>query len=132
MKTRFIAALTILIATAAFAQPRPARLAHYLELTPDQIAAWKQIHTDTAALIQPLTASARETRTQLEIALESASPDPAAVGKLAIALHATRARIRAARADARAKLEAVLTPEQKAKFDALKTAVKFGWAARHP
>jgi Spy/CpxP family protein refolding chaperone len=120
MNTRFIAALAILAATAAFAQPRAARLAHYLDLTPDQIAAWKQIHTDTAALIQPLAASAHETRTQLKAALESASPDPTAVGKLAIALHATRTQIRDARADARAKLEAVLTPEQKTKFEALK------------
>src|SRR6476659_8860767 len=99
MKTRFIAALAILVATAAFAQPRPARLAHYLELTPEQIAAWKQIHTDTAALVQPLAASARETRTQLKAVLESA-PDPAAVGKLVISLHATRAQICAARTDA--------------------------------
>jgi Spy/CpxP family protein refolding chaperone len=121
MKTRFIAALAILAATAAFAQPRAARLAHDLDLTPDQITAWKQIHADTAALVQPLAASARETRTQLKAALDSTTPDPAAVGKLAIALHATRAQIRAARADARAKLEAVLTPEQKTKFEALKT-----------
>ena len=126
MKPRFIAALAILLATAAFAQPRPARLAHYLELTPDQIAAWKQIHTDTAALVQPLAASARETRTQLKAALDSPSPDPAAVGKLAIALHATRAQIRAARADARTKLAAVLTPEQKTKFEALKKLRKGG------
>jgi Spy/CpxP family protein refolding chaperone len=124
MKTRFIAILAILVATAAFAQPRAARLAHYLDLTPDQIAAWKQIHTDTAALVQPLAASAHETRTQLKAALESASPDPAAVGKLAIALHATRAQIRAARADARAKLAAVLTPEQKTKFEALEAMKK--------
>ena len=120
MKTRFIAILAILVATAALAQPRPARLAHYLEPTPDQVSAWKQIHTDTAALVQPLAATARETRTQLKAALESASPDPAAIGKLVIALHATRAQIRAARTDARAKLAAVLTPEQKTKFDALK------------
>ena len=126
MKTRFIATLAILVATAAFAQPRPAHLAHVLELTPDQIAAWKKIHTDTAALVQPLAASAHETRTQLKAALESASPDPAAVGKLAISLHATRAQIRAARADARAKLAAVLTPEQKTKFEALKKLRKGG------
>ena len=126
MKTRFIAALAILVATAASARPRPARLAHYLDLTSDQIAAWKQIHADTAALVQPLAASARETRTQLKAALDSASPDPTVVGKLAIALHATRAQIRAARADARAKLAAMLTPEQKTKFEALKKLRKGG------
>jgi len=124
MKTRFIAALAILAATAAFAQPRAARLAHVLDLTPDQIAAWKQVRTDTAALVQPLAVSAHETRTQLEAALESASPDPATVGKLVIAVHAMRAQIRAARANARAKLVAVLTPEQKTKFEALEALRK--------
>jgi Spy/CpxP family protein refolding chaperone len=122
MKTKFIAALALLlVATAAFAQQpsRAARLARYLELTPDQIAAWKQIHTDTAAIVQPLEATAHSTRTQLEAALKAATPDPAAVGKLAIALHATREQIRTARADARTKLVAVLTPEQKTKFEAL-------------
>ena len=121
MKTRIVAALALfLIATAAFAQqPRAARLARYLDLTPDQIAAWKQIHADTAPIIQPLAASARETRQQLKAALQATTPDPATVGKLAISLHATREQIRAARAAEREKFVALLTPEQKAKLDAL-------------
>ncbi len=120
MKIRFVAALALLIATTTFAQPRAARLARYLDLTPDQVTAWKQIHTDAAATIQPLAAAQRETRQQLEAALKAPSPDPAAVGKLTIVLHATRAQIRAARAAEREKFAAVLTPEQKAKLDDLK------------
>lgn len=122
MKTRFVAALALLVvATAAFAQhPRAARLARYLDLTPDQVTAWKQIHADTAAAVKPLAAAAHDTRQQLKAALGAPAPDPATVGKLAISLHATREQIRAARAAAREKLAAVLTPEQKEKFEALK------------
>ena len=127
MKMRLIAPLAILaIAAAAFAQPAPPirRIIQYLDLTPDQIAAWKQIHTDTAEKVRPLATTARETQKQLKDALESPSPDPATVGKLAIALHATRGQIRAARADERAKLVATLTPEQKTKFEALEALKK--------
>lgn len=129
MKTRLIAALAILaVAAAAFAQPaappRARILAKVLDLTPDQIAAWKQIESDAAATIKPLATSARETRQQLQAALQAPSPDPAAVGRLAIALHATREQIKNVRADVHAKLVATLTPEQKTKFDALEEAAK--------
>jgi Spy/CpxP family protein refolding chaperone len=134
MKIRMLAALSILlVATAALAQPAPAPppapaparvLAHYLELTPDQVAAWKQIHTDTATTIEPLAAAARGEQQQLAAALQAATPDPPTVGKLAITLHATREQIRTARADSRTKLMAVLTPEQKVKFEAFEAAAK--------
>jgi Spy/CpxP family protein refolding chaperone len=133
MKTRLIAILLILIAAAAIAQPAPrpgAVLAKYLDLTPDQVAAWKQIHSDTDAIVQPLVAAERATRTQIETALQAATPDPAAVGKLTITLHATRDQIRAARETSKDKLVAVLTPEQKVKFEAFEAAAKFARAAR--
>ncbi|HEV2721299.1 MAG TPA: periplasmic heavy metal sensor [Thermoanaerobaculia bacterium] len=132
MKIRHIAALSLIFAIAAVglaqtaAPARGAWIAKYLELTPDQIAAWKQIHADTAATLRPLAASQRDTRQQLEAALKAPSPDPAAVGKLAIALHATRGQIKAARDDQRAKLVATLTPEQKTKFEALEALKKRG------
>jgi Spy/CpxP family protein refolding chaperone len=133
MKTKLIAILLILIAAVAIAQPaaRPgAVLAKYLDLTPDQAAAWKQIHTDTAAVVQPLATTERATRKQIETALQAATPDPAAIGKLTITLHATRDQIRAAHEASKAKLVAVLTAEQKTKFEAFEAAAKFGRAAR--
>jgi len=104
--------------------PRIAALVEFLQLTPDQIAAWKQIHAETAAALKPLRASAHDLRTQLRDAVSAPSPDPAAVGKLAIELHKAQEQIRAARAESEAKLAAVLTPEQKAKFDAFRAAAK--------
>ena len=94
-----MAVLLLLTAAATFAQPAPARgpqrrkaamIAEYLQLTPDQIAAWKQINSETATKVRPL-----------------------------------REQIRAAQKDANQKRMAVLTPEQKAKLDAMRTAGTF-------
>ena len=100
MKFRIsMALLALLTAAATFAQPVPgacphgrraAAMAEYLQLTPDQIAAWKQINTETAAKITPL-----------------------------------RDQVRAAQKDANQKRLAVLTPEQKAKLDAMRAAGMF-------
>jgi hypothetical protein len=64
MKLRIsMALLALLTAAATFAQPAPgagmqrrkaAVMAEYLQLTPDQIAAWKQINADTALKVSPL------------------------------------------------------------------------------
>jgi Spy/CpxP family protein refolding chaperone len=69
MKTRIsIAFAALLIATAAFTQPalRPVRrmavISAYLQLTPDQIAAWKQINQETAAKIRAERRAANEKR----------------------------------------------------------------------
>jgi len=96
----------------------------YLELTPDQISAWKQIRTDTEATVRPLAQQARDLAKQLETALTAATPDATAVGKLAISLHATRAQLKAARDAADTKLRATLNDEQKTKYDAFKAAAK--------
>ncbi len=129
MKLRMLAALSILIAAVAAAQPAPppgARLAAYLQLTPDQVAAWKQIRTDTAATLKPLATATHDEQQELKAALQTPSPDPATVGRLAMTLHATREKIRATREESKAKLTAVLTPEQKVKFEAFQAAVQFG------
>ncbi len=125
-------AISLLAAGAAIAQmpqnaPRPAaRLANYLQLTPDQVAAWKQISTDTAAAVKPLAENAQSLQKQLQTALQSTSPDPAAVGKLAIAVHAARDQVKALRDAAKSKREAVLTADQKVKLDAFEAAMAFG------
>ena len=130
MKRRLIpmAAAIVLITTAALAQ-RPMReaganpgmrgpqaLAKYLGLSDDQIAAAKQIHADTQAAIKPLAEQVKTTRQQLDAALDAASPDPAAVGALAISMHQTIVQIRAVRDAGEAKFVALLTPDQKTKF----------------
>ena len=115
-----VAFVTLLIATTAMAQQR---VGQYLQLTPDQIASWKQIRADEAAALKPLVANARELRTQLADAIKA--NDQAAAGKLTLEIAAVREQIRASREASKAKLEAVLTPDQKTKFEAFQAAVEF-------
>lgn len=130
-----VTAVVLLGAAVAAAQPfalsasRPGggevALARYLQLTPDQIASWQQIHKDTAAAIKPLAVNARGLVEQIDAAVNSASPDPASVGRLALALHSVRNQIKALRERSRSKLMAVLSAEQKTKFEAFEAAAAF-------
>lgn len=127
-----IIAITLFAAGAAIAQmapqnpPRPrAALASYVQLTPDQIATWQQIDKDTAAAVKPLADNARELDKQVHTALQASSPDPAAVGKLVVAADAVRDQIRVLREGAKAKRVAVLTADQKVKYEAFEAALAF-------
>jgi len=132
MKRLSIAILLLLVAASLAAQPAPnaqaARgavvLAKYLELTPDQVAAWKQIRTDTAAALRPIGEQRRDLRKQLETAMTAATPDATTVGKLTLSLHALRGQAKTIREASRTKLRDVLTAEQKTKFDAFEAAAK--------
>lgn len=135
MKKRLVVTITtiaLLAAAAAIAQAPPqhpqrpeAVLGAYLQLTPDQITAWQQIAKDTATAVKPLADNVAELEKQLDTALQASSPDAAAVGKLVISIDSTRAQIRALREGAKSKRAAVLTPDQKLKFDAFEAAVAF-------
>ncbi|HYM61644.1 MAG TPA: periplasmic heavy metal sensor [Thermoanaerobaculia bacterium] len=134
MKARCISVAAVaLLLTAALATAQPlsnaqnpgagrARLVAYLQLTPDQITAWKQIHQDTAAAVKPLVEQARDLRTQLGAAVKAATPDPATVGKLTLEIRSVREKIHATRSESKDKLLAVLTAEQKTKFEAFLAA----------
>jgi len=131
MKRLSIAILLLLVAASLAAQPAPnaqaargAVLAKYLELTPDQVAAWKQIRTDTAAALRTIGEQRRDLRKQLETAMTAATPDAATVGKLTLSLHALRGEAKTIREASRTKLRDVLTAEQKTKFDAFEAAAK--------
>ena len=137
MKTRhtFLALAALLVALSAAAQPFPpagphamnrrAELAKYLALTPEQITAWQQIGQEEATAIKPLVANVRDLEAQLKTALEAATPDALAVGKLAVSIHSAREQIRAANEGAKAKRIAVLAADQKVKFDAFHAALQF-------
>ena len=117
--------VALFVAVGAMAQqPKPAAvLAQYLQLTPDQAAAWKQIRSDAVTAAKPLVADLRDLRQQLAAAVKA--NDEAAAGKLTLQIALAREQLRAAREAANAKLEAVLTPDQKTKFEAFQAAVEF-------
>ena len=127
MKTRRLILLaTLFAAVAATAQPaqRLRELANYLQLTPDQIATWKNIQEETNPKLQPLRDHARDLGQQLKAALSATSPDATTVGKLTIELHGVREQMRAIREDARTKRLAVLTDAQKTKLANLEELMK--------
>ena len=104
----------------------PRALARYLKLTPAQIETTKQLlqtlHDTTKPLYQQIEPLEEQRRSQLE----AASPDACAVGNTLVQIDALRDQIRGAREDFDEAFSAILTPEQLAKYEALKDAVKIG------
>ena len=104
----------------------PRALARYLKLTPAQIETTKQLlqtlHNTTKPLYQQIEPLEEQRRGQLD----EASPDGCAVGNIVVQIDALRDQIRGAREDFDEAFSAILTPEQLARYEALKDAVKIG------
>ena len=102
----------------------PRALARYLKLTPAQLETTKQLvktlHDTTRPLYQQIEPLAEQRRNQLD----EASPDACAVGETVVRIDALRDQIQGAREDFDEAFSAILTPEQLAKYEALKDAVK--------
>ena len=118
-------------ATESIAQPPPPgergpwmgradRMARFLGLTDQQQAEIRKLMADRRGDGQALWEKLKTNREAMQQALESANPDPAAVGELAIEAHKLHQQMQALR-DARDKaIRDLLTPDQKVKFDAMK------------
>jgi len=119
--------VTALVATIAVAQMHSgheqadmaAFIAKELQLTPDQQAVFDSAHAEFQATAQPLIARQRDLGRQIETAVKSSSVDACAVGNLVIAQHAIGQQIQTAHEALKQKVEAVLTPEQKTKAEAM-------------
>jgi Spy/CpxP family protein refolding chaperone len=94
-------------------------LAQALGLTEEQKASFQAMREQHESEMQPLRDQARALHEKLRAALETESPDAQAVGEATIALHQHRKAVETAQKAFHDKLAAQLTPEQKAKFDAL-------------
>jgi Spy/CpxP family protein refolding chaperone len=115
--------IVLLVAGSVIAgeEPRPrehGELGHYLQLTAEQRAVWDSAHADFMATIEPLAQQRRAMGQQLEATLKSGSADACSIGNQVIAAQAIEKQIRAARETMTQKQLAVLTPEQKTKYDA--------------
>lgn len=104
----------------------PRALARYLKLTPAQIETTKQLvqtlHDTTKPLYQQIEPLEEQRRSQLD----EASPDACSVGNTVVQIDGLRDQIRSAREDFDEAFSAILTPEQLAKYEALKDAAKIG------
>ena len=102
----------------------PKALARFLKLTPAQVATAKQLgqtlHNTTKSLYDQIEPLEEQRRSQLD----AASPDACAVGTTVVQIDGLRDQIREAREDFDAAFSAILTPEQLAKYEALKEAAR--------
>ncbi|MFL6196406.1 MAG: Spy/CpxP family protein refolding chaperone [Thermoanaerobaculia bacterium] len=143
MKTRrtslLLTAFLALLALPLIAQPpagnrgprdpesilhNPRALARYLKLTPDQVTATQKLFDELRATVEPLRKAQEGLRDDLRDELEAASPNACTVGQAALAVHANQERIKDAFEAFDTKFSALLTPEQLAKYEALKEAAR--------
>ncbi|HKV07746.1 MAG TPA: Spy/CpxP family protein refolding chaperone [Thermoanaerobaculia bacterium] len=135
----FAAAFAALLALpfAAEAAPRggqnaeqilknPRALARYLRLTPEQVATFKTLREDLEADVKPLREARKPLRQAFYAELEAASPNACETGEAALALHENGDKIRAEFEEFDTAFSAILTPEQLAKYEALKEAAGLG------
>jgi len=130
-----VAVATVLLALPLAAQPpkgprdpaeilhNPRLLARYLHLTPDQVTASQKLFTDLKAALDPLRQQEQTLRDAFEAAVSAANANPCDVGQAALAVHANQVKIKAALDDFDTKFSALLTPDQLARYEALKALV---------
>jgi Spy/CpxP family protein refolding chaperone len=97
------------------------RVATILDLTEAQMAQWNAIQTATHEAMAPLAAQRQANRAAFRAAMSAENPDPTKLGELMLANRALGERMRTLREQSRARFEGILTPEQKAKHEELKS-----------
>jgi Spy/CpxP family protein refolding chaperone len=115
--------------------PDPGEIAATLGLSADQKVQWDSIHQQLQATVEPLHQQLMAAHEQLESLASSSNPDATAVGKQFLAARAIEQQVKAAHESAHSKLTAILTPDQKAKFDSLHQDMGHGpmeMHMRHP
>jgi periplasmic protein CpxP/Spy len=92
-----------------------------LELTEEQRTQVKAIFDEQRKASEPQRAQMHELRKQMREQLDSGKADAAAIGQLAIQAHALGSQLREARERVHERIQAILTPEQKAKLEQMKS-----------
>ncbi len=101
-----------------------------LDLSADQKDKVRALFLSQKGAFQARRDEARAARQALREAASAADPDPAAVGKAFLRVRASRQAARSSLTDLRARLEAILSPEQKARFDGYLAAARDARRAR--
>jgi len=141
-----VAGLVLGVGATAGAQPpgpdgsrgprmeRAEGMARFLGLSEEQKAQVEKLTEGRRAKHEALREKLEKNREQLQQALESVNPDPVVVGELAIEGHRLREEGRVLREAQDKSIRALLTPEQQARFDAMKALREDGgpMGARRP
>jgi len=115
--------------------PNPDEIAASLGLSADQKVQFDSIHQQLEANVGPLFQQLESAHQQLESLASASNPDATAVGKQFLAARSLEQQVKAAHESAHQKLIAILTPDQKAKFEALHQDMahsKMEMHMRHP
>ena len=110
--------------SAAEILQNPRLLARYLKLTPEQVTTMQTLLKELQATVKPLREAQKDLYRAYHAELEEANPSACDVGAAAIALHENREKIKDAFEVFDQKFSAILTPEQLAKYEALKEAAR--------
>jgi Spy/CpxP family protein refolding chaperone len=102
----------------------PRALARYLRLTPDQVAAAQRLQTELRADLEPLRANEKQLREALRAEVSATNPNACEVGQAFLAVRANEEAIQGAIQEYDRQFSALLTPEQLARYEALKEATR--------
>lgn len=105
----------------------------FLDLTAEQRAAAREIFESARDAAEPKRDALRDLHDQLRTALEADAPEPAAVGALVIQLDGVRDELKATFEGAQASFVALLTDEQRQRYEAFRELRPrpFGERGRH-
>ena len=104
----------------------PRLLARYLQLTADQVAKAQPLYQTLATTLKTLHDQEPPLKQQLQTLLQGSNPDPCDVGAIVVQIDALHDQGRTALQAFDTAFSALLTPEQLAKYDALKDAAHLG------
>ena len=114
-----VIAATALVAQEHMGMQMKTDIAEALQLTPAQQTVWDSAHAEFQTAAQLLLDKQRTLGHQIETELQSTSADACAIGGEMIAQHAVSDQVRNLHEQLKAKVSAVLTPEQKTKLEAI-------------
>jgi Spy/CpxP family protein refolding chaperone len=135
-KPVLVAVLALVLApTLLLAAPRPTPeqilhnprlLARYLQLTPDQVSKAQPLFQALGNTLKSLRDQEEPLAQQLKTLLEGSNPSACDVGALVVQINGLHDQARAAAQTFDQAFSALLTPEQLAKYNALKDAAHLG------
>ena len=104
----------------------PRLLARYLHLTPDQATQEQQLFKTLGATLKGLHEQEKPLHDQLQALLAGSNPSACDVGALVLEIDGLRDQGRAAAETFDQAFSAILTPDQLARYEALKEAAHLG------
>lgn len=100
----------------------PRGVARYLRLSQEQATAWRELRSELRTAVEPIKAQVEPLAEQVAAALDTASPDACSVGGLVIEIDGLRDDIGELHDAYVSDFEALLTPAQLTKWEALQAA----------